>query len=411
LELSKEQKPWFILSPFLKLNVDKPLATMTNKPLACQRHLFDLPLDNCFLNGAYMSPQMKAVYAAGASALAVKNDPTRVNASHFFEPVRRVREQFSRLVEIDDPDRVALIPSVSYGVATVANNLNLRPGQNVIVASGQFPSNYYSWYEKCKATGAELRVVDCPNGVEKDRWSQAIHAAIDENTALLALSALHWADGTLWNLGALRKRTREVGAWLLIDGTQSVGALPFSVRDVQPDALIVAGYKWMMGPYASGYAYYGPALDEGRPIEENWINRRSSDNFRELVNYQADYREKAGRYSVGEHSNFLMIPMMEAALLQLNAWGIDQIQAYCASLWSGIEAELEELGIELPTHRAHHLVGLRLPKNLDLEALPQALEKRNISVSFRGDAIRVAPNVYNRPDEMGKLVEALREIR
>lgn len=378
--------------------------------LQCQRDLFSLPYDNAFLNGAYMSPQLKSVYAAGAHALLRKNDPTVVKPTHFFDVVDNVKQEFAKLVEADDPNRIALIPSVSYGVATVANNLSLRRGQNVVVAAGQFPSNYYSWQEKCLETGAELRVVASPSEGDERSWSEAIEAAIDEDTALLALSVLHWADGTLWDLQTLRQKTKNVGAWLLIDGTQSVGALPFSVKEIEPDALIVAGYKWMLGPYATGYAYFGPALDNGKPIEENWINRAGSDDFKNLVNYRSDYRPGAARYSVGEHSNFLLLPMLEAAVMQLNIWGADQIQAYCRGLWDAILPDLVELGITLEDRRAHHLVGIRLPAHLNAEKLPEALARRKVAVSFRGDAIRVAPNVYNRVGEMGLLLEALREI-
>ncbi|PHI21267.1 aminotransferase [Lewinellaceae bacterium SD302] len=357
-----------------------------------------------------MSPQLKSVYAAGTHALLQKNDPTVVRPEHFFSTLERVKMQFARLIDTAESERVALIPSVSYGVATVANNLNLRAGQNVVIAAAQFPSNYYSWAEKCAASGAELRVVERPPDNSSTSWSEALYAAIDENTALLALSALHWADGSLWDLPRLRTRTRDVGAWLLIDGTQSVGALPFSVNEVEPDALIVAGYKWMLGPYSTGYAYYGPAMDNGKPIEENWINRAGSEDFKNLVNYRADYRPGAARYSVGQQSNFLLMPMLEAALQQLNAWGVTRIQRYCEGLWEGILPGLEELGIQLAENRAHHLVGLRLPEHLNAERLPEELTRRNLTVSFRGDAIRVAPNVYNRPGEMQLLLEALRAI-
>ncbi|MEM9837121.1 MAG: aminotransferase class V-fold PLP-dependent enzyme [Bacteroidota bacterium] len=388
------------------------MTTHLEKELDCQRHLFHLADDNGFLNGAYMSPQLKAVHAAGVHALQGKNDPTSIAPEDFFTPVTQLKKSFAELVDCSDHERIALIPAVSYGVAIVAKNLVLERGQNIVVAGGQFPSNYYAWAEKCKAVEAELRVIKRPDTEEdvQASWNELLLNAIDENTALLALSHIHWADGTLWNLKALRAKTSVCNAWLLIDGTQSVGALPFSIREVQPDALICAGYKWLMGPYGTAYAYLGPVFDEGRPLEENWINRHNSHDFRQLVNYQDQYRPKAARYSVGEQSNFLLIPMQIEALRQLNAWGIDRIQDYCAGLWQPILSDLARLGVSLPAQRAHHLVGLRLPKHLNTEQLPTELAKRRLSVSFRGDAIRVAPNVYNRVDEMVRLVDAIAAV-
>ena len=91
---------------------------------------------------------------------------------------------------------------------------------------------------------------------------------------------------------ALRQRTHEVGAQLVIDGTQSVGALPINVQELQPDALICAGYKWLMGPYSIALAYYGPYFDQGEPLEEGWINRYGSEDFTNLVQYQDRYQPR-----------------------------------------------------------------------------------------------------------------------
>ncbi|MEL7375625.1 MAG: aminotransferase class V-fold PLP-dependent enzyme [Bacteroidota bacterium] len=385
------------------------MSQMPPQTLACQRHLFDLETDDVFLNGAYMSPQLKAVYAAGMHGLSRKNRPSRFKAEDFFEPVAEVQELFAKLIHCSEPERIALIPSVSYGMATVAANLNLRSGQNIVLPVDQFPSNYYSWSRLCAERGAELRLVPCPED-SADRsaaWTTALLDAIDEKTAMLACAHIHWADGTLYDLKSLRVHTRNMGAWLVIDGTQSVGALPFSVEAFEPDALICAGYKWLMGPYSTGYAYYGPVFDLGNPIEENWINRQDSHNFKDLVNYQEHYRPGAARYSVGEQSNFVFIPMQIAALQQLLAWTPEAIQEYCSQLWATVIPKLAQLGIHLHEKRAEHLVGFSLPDRLDADRLRKLLEERRIKVSFRGESMRVSPNVYNREDELGHLVEAL----
>jgi len=257
---------------------------------------------------------------------------------------------------------------------------------------------------------AELRIVERPSDSKNTTqdWNQLLLDAIDNKTCLIAASHVHWADGTLWDLRALRARTSEIGALLILDGTQSIGALPFSVKEIRPDALVAASYKWLMGPYSAGYAYYGPAFDDGQPIEESWVNRLHSDDFRNLINYQSEYRPKAVRYCVGEHSNFILTPMMLTALHQLNGWGVERIQAYCASLWDAILPDLHDLGITLSPDRAHHLVGLRLPSHINLDKVSAELEKRNIAVSLRGDAIRVAPHVYNTTEDMKALVDVLR---
>ena len=373
----------------------------------CQRDLFTLDPTDAYLNGASRSPQLRAVAAAARHALHWRETNSGMPIPEFFAPVERVRAEFSRLVGAGDPERIALIPAASYGLATVARNLPLATGQNIVVAAEQFPSNYYVWERRCREAGAELRVVARPAPGEGRSWSHRVEAAVDERTAAVAIAQVHWADGTPFDLVALRAATDRAGAWLVVDGTQSVGALPLDVAALRPDALIVAGYKWLMGPYGGGYAYYGPRMDGGTPLEENWINRAGSEDFRRLVDYRDDYRPKAGRYCVGEHSNFLMVPMQEAALQQVNAWGPANVRDYCAGLWAGVADRVAELNLLGSRGPAPHLVGLRLPDGLDATKLTAFLTRHRITVSYRGDSLRVSPNVYNRGDELALLLDGI----
>lgn len=382
-------------------------------PLDCQRSLFSLSDDVVYLNCAYMSPQLKSVEAAGRHALGTKNEPYRLRTDDFFEPVAAVKRSFARLINTDDQERVALLPAVSYGMGIVARNLPLERGQKIVIARDQFPSNYYPWARLVQERGAELQIISAPAHLPHTErtaaWNEALLTAIDERTALVALAHVHWADGTIYDLEALRRRTREVGAWLVIDGTQSIGALPFDVERIQPDALIASGYKCLMGPYATAYGYFGPVFDEGTPLEENWINRHDSHDFKQLVNYQHQYRPKANRYSVGEHSNFILVPMMQAALDQLLAWGVEDIQDYCRQLVEPYLPALAELGIELPAVRAHHLFGLPLNEKIDETRLQEELSRRQIYISTRGQYLRVSTNVYNRRADVEQLIGALQQ--
>lgn len=297
-------------------------------------------------------------------------------------------------------------------MATVAKNLPLQKGDNIIVAAEQFPSNYYAWKEICEEKGAELRVVGPPPVLNKrgEGWNTRILEAIDAETAAVALGHVHWADGTLFNLQAIRNRTRETGALLIIDGTQSVGALPFDVRSIQPDALVCAGYKWLLGPYSIGLAYYGDAFRDGKPVEENWINRADSEDFSGLVRYKDAYQPGAHRFSVGEQSNFILVPMMLSALQQLNRWKPEEINRYCESISTAPLERLREYGywVEDSSFRSPHLFGVRVPGTVDIGSIKTRLTKKKIFVSFRGDAIRVSPNIYNSADDLEKFARALK---
>lgn len=377
----------------------------------CKKSDFQLDHAVTYFNCAYMSPQLKVVEEAGKMGLQRKRNPFKISPEEFFGETDMLREEYAKLIHASDPNRIVVIPSVSYGMANVARNLPLSKGDNIIVVGEQFPSNVYPWRTAADEAGAEIITITPPKE-SKDRgklWNEKILNAITPKTKLVALGNIHWADGTLFDLKTIRRQTRDVGAWLAIDGTQSVGALPFDVSEIQPDALVCAGYKWLMGPYSIGLAYYGPALDDGKPVEENWINRYESENFANLVNYNDDYQPGALRYEVGEHSNFILVPMMLAAVKQLNAWGPENIQTYCRDLISDGIKKLKKAGykIEDEDYRSSHLFGIRLGDGHNMEEIKAKFEKQNILVSFRGDSIRVSPNVYNTDEEFERFVNAL----
>ncbi len=376
--------------------------------LICQKDLFELPEDITYLNCSYMSPQLRSVTAVGMEAVVKKQNPTSIQLEDFFEPVDAVKAAFAKIINSAEPERIAIIPAVSYGMANVAKNVSLKPGEHILLVGEQFPSNYYIWKRLADDNDASVRMVEPPSGSNRTaNWNAKILEAINEKTALVAMAHVHWADGTQFDLEAIRQKSREQGALLVIDGTQSVGALPFDVQKIQPDALICAGYKWLMGPYSMGMAYYGSYFDGGIPLEENWINRLNSEDFRGLVNYQPKYKGGANRYSVGEQSNFVLIPMMRAALEQVVDWGVENIQAYGVHLAQAVLSELLELGcrIEADDWRCGHLFGVRLPENIDADQLKDLFVKNKVFVSVRGDSIRVSPHLYNDASDFQCLLQ------
>jgi selenocysteine lyase/cysteine desulfurase len=379
--------------------------------LSCKHGKFTLPPQLAYLNCAYMAPLLKSVEKAGIRGLRKKRNPTRIMPDDFFRQSELLRQEFAKLIKVNDPKRIVIVPSVSYGMATVAKNVLLRKGENIVVAEEQFPSNFYTWKALAEEAGGQLKVVAPPQEPRHrgKRWNERILEAISASTKVVALGHVHWADGTRFQLEAIRRRASDVGAYLVIDGTQSVGALPFDVQTIRPDALICAGYKWLLGPYSIGLAYYGEAFNNGRPVEYNWINRLNSEDFTSLVAYQDEYQPGALRYEVGERSNFILVPMMLKAIEQINRWGVNQIQEYCDHISKHAIETLQNKGfwIEEAEYRGTHLFGIRLPANKDIEAIKQSLLKRKIYVSFRGNAIRVAPHVYNTEEDLLRLVNAL----
>ena len=378
------------------------------------KNFFSLQDDAHYLNCAYMAPLSKRVVEAGRRAMERLQHPSRIGVVDFFDPAMRVRRLFAEIINAPDPHRIAIIPAVSYGMATVARNTPLRATQHVVMVEEQFPSAVYTWHRACNARGASLRIVKAPTTSPSrgSAWNDTLLGAIDEGTAAVIIPEFHWTDGLRFDLKAIRTKTLNVGALLIVDGTQSIGAHPFDVLHVRPDALICAGYKWLTGPYGLGLAYFGEIFDDGVPLEENWIAREKSNEFADLVNYRDTYQVGAVRYDVGERANFVLLPMLEAALTQVLDWSPSALAAHSWALTSSVVPTLRSFGCQIEDEkwRAGHLLGVHLPASAEPQQIAETLTMRQISVSLRGTALRVSPYLYNDTDDMNALINALQSV-
>lgn len=381
------------------------MTTTGPLPLSSQRHLFDIPDDRAYLNCSYMSPQLRSVTDAGLAAVRAKVSPWSVTSADFFTLSEQLRTDYAAFIGVS-PDAIALVPAVSYGIASAAANLPIGRGRTVVTIAEQFPSNVYEWRVRAAEQGGQVVTVPRPSD---DDWTPAVIAAIDDRTSVVAVPQCHWTDGTLLDLVRIGAATRAVGAALVVDASQSLGAMPFDIAQVRPDFLVAVGYKWLMGPFSLGYLYVDEWRRGGRPLENNWIARDGSENFAGLVDYADEYEPGARRYDVGERSNFVLVPMALAAVRQLSAWSVPAIAATVRTLTDRIAAGAAELGYTTsPPHlRGPHLLGLRRPGGVPDEVLAR-LAERQVHVSVRGSSIRVSPHVYNTTDDVDRLLDALR---
>ena len=375
--------------------------------IPCQRHLFELPDDVAYFNCAYTAPLMLSAAKAGHRAIEQKNTPWTLTANDFFETGEENRALFSRLVD-GSPDQVAIIPAVSYGIALAARNLPVEKGQTLLLLQDQFPSNVYAWRELAAARNA--RIITIPRPADND-WTAAVLDAIDDKTAVAALPNCHWTDGTLLDLVRIGRKCRANGTALVIDAIQSLGVMPFSVREVQPDFLVAGTHKWLLGAYGYGFCHVAAKWLNGHPLEENWLNRESSEDFSRLVDYRDSYQHGARRFDVGAGSSFFLAPVVKAALTQILKWGVDDIAATLRSITGRIAERAVDLGFQVAPDdvRAPHMLGLSLPAGLP-ENLPALLAGEKVYASVRGNAIRIAPHLYNSPADLDRLFTALEKI-
>ncbi|MDA0261315.1 MAG: aminotransferase class V-fold PLP-dependent enzyme [Proteobacteria bacterium] len=371
--------------------------------LPCQRALFDLPDDVAYFRCAASAPLPHRSRLAGERALSWKLRPWGPQWNEqSVAAVERARGLFAGLIGATADD-IALIPSASYGLSTAANNLRVGEGRNVVILADQFPSNVYPWREALRRDGGELRTVVPQQG----QWTPSVVAAIDTNTAIVAIPHCHWLNGAMLDLGTISARCRATNTALVLDLSQSAGVVSFSVGDVDPDFAVSVAEKWLLGPVQLAFLYVAPRHQQGRPIEHGWVGR-AIDDARHLHSYTDSYRSGARRFDAGERTNIINLSIAIESIVQIVEWGMGAIAPAIAELTEQIASRAAALGypVDPGEFRAPHIIGLRHPKEWpnDIQA---RLEADKVMVSLRGGVLRVAPHVYNQERDVDALINAL----
>ena len=374
-----------------------------------QRHLFDIPDEVAYFNCAYNSPQLNKSLNRLLSGVRAKSHPWERTPASFFDDAETIR-RLSSTVFGGDADGYAVVPAASYGLSTAARAVEPRllQGDRILVIAEEFPSNVLPWKRTAREVGCVLETV--PSPVHGD-WTQAILDRIDRGVKVVAVSTCHWTNGAYIDLQPIGKACRDVGAVLVVDATQSLGAMPFPLAEVKPDFLVAAGYKWLLCPYGFSLLYVSEQWRNARPLEETWLARQNAEDFTALVKYSDTYMPGARRFDVGEKCTATILPGAIAALEQVEAWGVGNIAATLSTINLTIATQLEQQGFQLPTEaqRCPHMFGALLPKAQTANYVA-VLKARNIFISQRGNALRFAPHLHVSEHDLHRLMEALREL-
>jgi len=372
------------------------------------RELFAVTDDVTYLNSASLGVRLHAVNAAGHAAVERMAAPWKVRSTDWFADARTLRGLFASLINAP-ADCVALVPSVSYGIAVAARNVPVAAGDNIVVIDQEYPSNYYSWQRLARDRGAEIRMAAASGGTS---LTDAIVSLIDRRTAVVAVANCHWTNGALVDLRRISAAARRHDAALIVDASQSLGVYPFDVAEIRPDFLVTVGYKWLLGPYGLGYLYVADRWHaNGEPLEESWLNRAGGENFAALVDYTDKYQSGAQRFNQGESAQFYLLPMALAALTQIAQWTPARIQQHLSEWTHELSARSAALGLVSMARdqRVGHMVGLTARGTLP-PGLVDALAARDIYVGARGSNIRVSPHLHSTAADLERLVAALQEL-
>ncbi len=375
-------------------------------PIPSQRDLFDIPNEIAYFNCAYNSPQLNKSRNRLLAGAAEKGHPWKRTAASFFADAETIRNLAASIFG-GSADGYALIPAASYGLSAAARVVEpqLRTGDGILVVAEEFPSNVLPWRRVAQETGANLRSVPIP---EDGDWAQAVLNAIDGRTKVVAASTCHWTNGARIDLQPVARACRSADIVLAVDATQTLGAMPMSIDQLQPDFLVAAGYKWLLCPYGFGLLHVSERWCGGRPLEETWLARRGAADFTALANCSDSYLPGARKFDVGEKCTPTVLPGAIAALEQIKAWGVGQIADTLSAINADIARHIAALGFQcLPeSQRCSHILGASLPAGY-AGNLVASLAAEDIYIGQRGNFLRFAPHLHINDRDVSRLLDAL----
>jgi selenocysteine lyase/cysteine desulfurase len=391
--------------------MNKPWPAPAETMLPSQRALFAIPREVCFFNAASWSPLPLASQEAGRIGVARKGQPWKLDKDFAGGQHQRARAAAASLINADPAD-VALISSVSYGVATAAKLLTVPPGSRVLVLQDDHSSPVLEWMTRAPREGFAVEVV---RRRDDGDWTAAVVEAIERQgappLALVSISSVHWSDGGLVDLATVAAAARAHGAALLVDATHSAGVLAIDVRALDPDFLVFPTYKWVLGPYGRAFLYMAKRRQDGVPLEQTGYGRKAV--AAERVPYLSDIAYVAGarRFDMGERDHFISLEMAAIGMEMMARWGSAAVVARLRMLTDRLAAGLAGAGVEIAPERvrAPHVLSLSFPRGMP-EGLAERLAAENVYAAARLGRLRLSPHVYNDEADVDRFVETFRRI-
>jgi selenocysteine lyase/cysteine desulfurase len=364
--------------------------------------------DATYLNLAAQSPMPKVAHRALQTAIEWKKFPHRITDAAYFDVPNRIRASVAKLIG-GQPEEVALTTGASTGMSAVAYGLTWKPGDEVLTAKGEFPLQYATWKPMEAREGVVMKVI-APS--ERFLTAEDFLAAMTPRTRMVSVSLVRFENAVLLDAARIASACHAQGALLLLDVSQACGAIPMNVDRLGADFLVCAGYKWLLGPYGTGFFWArNEHSDKMRPGPFYWAAAKGAENFGSLSFENPELVRGARRWDMAETSNYFNFAAWDASLQFVLQLGPETVQAHNRKL-------IDLLFERLPKDRCVPASPLdsarRGPYGCFTARTPQRtaelyekLRKENIIVSLREGNIRVSPHVFNTEQDIDRLIAAI----
>jgi selenocysteine lyase/cysteine desulfurase len=361
-----------------------------------------------YLNCATQGPIPLAAATAAKAALEWKKRPDQIPASAYFEMPDRVRAKFAKIIAADASE-VAITAGATSGMTSVASGLDFQAGDEVIVARGEFPAHFATWFPYQKAGRVTLRVVP-PRGkfIAPEDYIEQFSA----RTRLVSASFVRFDNGARLDAARLANACHDKGIPLLLDFSQSAGGIPIDVKSLGADFAVASGYKWLFGPYGTGFFWVSAEWAERLQLGPvNWTAIEGSDNFSALPLDQLKLAKGARRWDAPETGNFTNLTALEASLDLILRIGVEAIAKYNLGLTTELIERLpyDRVALVSPAdaEKRGPYVCIVARKPDETPKLFRRLASTEIVAAMRENAIRIAPNIYNTSDHITRVIKSL----
>ncbi len=354
----------------------------------------DFPVVNesVYLNTPYMSPSpLSAIEATTRFVEAKGRSPILVG--EMLEETRSTREKFARLVRADVGE-IGLVSSTSEGENIVANSLDLKSGDNVVIDDLHYSTSLVMYSQLSETTGVETRIVRNVDGVAAP---EAFAEMVDDKTKLISVAWVSNRNGYRHDLKALADLAHAHGSYLYADAVQGVGMVDLDIKESGVDFLTTGTYKWLLGGYGIAPFYVREdVMDMVRPDRLGWrmVDERLPDNRYTI------YKD-ARKFGYATPA-FGAIYQLSASLDYLLNVGVDNIERHTVALAHRLHAGLTEQGFEVFTPPGTQSAIVSFNHGADHEQISSQLADGNVRLSFRenGEQIRVGPALFNNEQEV-----------
>jgi selenocysteine lyase/cysteine desulfurase len=361
-----------------------------------------------YLNLAGNSPIPKAAIKRMQEAIEWKKFPQRIPDAAFFEVPNRVRAEIAKLIG-GKPEEIALTTGASTGMLAVAYGLEWKPGDEVLTASGEFPLQYATWKPMEEREGVKVTVVKPQNTFHT---SEDLIAALTPRTRLVSVSHVRFDNGSMIDAAKLAAACHAQGALLLLDVSQSCGAVPMDVTKMGADFLVCAGYKWLLGPFGTGFFWAKHEhIAKMRPGPFYWMAAEGVNNFADLATAPPKPANAAKRWDAAETANYYNLAALEGGLELMLRAGAETVAGHNHRL-------IEQLFERLPKDRCVVASPLQRERRgpygcfqarsaEKTRDLYEKLRAENVITSLREGKIRVSPYLYNTEQDVDRLVRVV----